>query len=262
MRVIERMIGRTGYLEQDERILEWKHGSIQRCRIDGSGQAIPKFHGLERIPMFSGMTRMCYSSRCLFLVAASGRIWMADLAFIIRIWHAKPQSVCLIYSSSNAASDGNVVAVRWDSGETLDQVAAFADRIRVRGMGRLAGLSPERQERAESRVAEITASAQFESDVALLDEAQATAERSKPRTVVGRWLRASGLEPTAERDQYQRQMNSAEHGRNDDGPPRGRPVGREAGVALSWSGSRGGPVHRAGRSSPSTGRPRFRRASR
>jgi hypothetical protein len=134
-------------------------GRVLRWRLDGSDQAIPKFHGLERIPMFSGMTRMCYSSRCIFLVAASGRIWMADLAFIIRIWHAKPRSVCLIYSSSDAESDGNVVAVRWDSDEPVDEMAAFADRIRVRAMGRLAGLSPEWQQRARSRVAEITASA-------------------------------------------------------------------------------------------------------
>jgi hypothetical protein len=210
---IERMMRRAGHLENDERILEWKQGRIRRWRTDGSDQAIPKFHGLERIPSFNGMARMCYSSRCLYLVGAD-QFSVTDLGFIIRIWHTEPQSVCLIYSRFDLESDGNVFAVRWDSDEPLDEMAAFADRIRVRGMNRAAGLSAEWRERAKGRVAEITASAQFESELSLLDETQGTARRSRPRTVVGLWFRASSLGMTMENVHYQRQMDSGAPGTN------------------------------------------------
>jgi hypothetical protein len=211
MRLAERRMRKSGHLRKDDRILEWKQGRIRRWRIDGSAQAIPTFHGLEHIPIFNGMMAINYSSCCLFLIGAGGRIWMTDLAFIIRIWHAAPQSVCLIYSNFNPEYDGNTVAVRWDSGsdEPLDELAAFADRIRVRGRDRLDGFPAEWQERAKSRVAEITANGRFESDLALLDENQAAAQRPQPGTVVGRWLRASTLRMTAESDHYFRQLYTA-----------------------------------------------------
>jgi hypothetical protein len=216
MRLAERRMRKSGHLKSGDRILEWKQGRIRRWRIDGSDQATPKFYGLERIPIFNGMMAINYSSCCIFLIGAGGRIWMTDLAFIIRIWHAAPRSVCLIYSTFNPGSDGNTVAVRLDADEPLDELAAFADRIRVRGRGRLAGFPAEWQERAKSRVAEITASGRLESDLALLDENQAAARRPQPRTVLGRWLRASTLRMTAESDHYFRQLYTAGLGWHED----------------------------------------------
>jgi hypothetical protein len=112
MRLAERRMRKSGDLKTDDRILEWKQGRIRRWRIDGSDQAIPQFHGLERISIFNGMMAINYSACCLFLIGAGGRSWMTDLAFIIRIWHAAPQSVCLIYSRFNPESDENQTAAR------------------------------------------------------------------------------------------------------------------------------------------------------
>jgi hypothetical protein len=75
-----------------------------------------------------------------------------------------------------------ILSLRWDSDEPLDELAAFADRVRVRGRGRLAGFPAEWQERAKRRVAEITASGRLEPDLALPDENQAADQRPQPHS--------------------------------------------------------------------------------
>jgi hypothetical protein len=219
VRLTERALRKQQYLEKNERIIEWKQGKIRRWRIDGSDQPIPGFHGLERIPIFSGLTSVSYSPRCLFFVGTD-RMAVIDLAFIVRIWHAEPRSLCLIYSGFDEESDGSLVSIRWtsDENERLDDLRAFADRIRIRARDRRAGFSAEWQERIRNKVSEITAGARFESELALLDEAAAVAIRPRPRTVMGVWLRAAGLGMTEERDRLQSQLNGGKAGWNDDEP--------------------------------------------
>jgi hypothetical protein len=219
VRITERMLRKSGHLQQDERIIEWKQGRIERLRVDGSDQPIPKFHGLERISIFSGMTRMSYSPWRL-LIYGPGGIWATDLAFIFRIWHAEPRSVCLIYSTYDAESAGSLVSMRWEFAEIepLDKITAFADRIRMRARARLAGFSAEWQERIKDRAAEITSSASFASELTQLDKASAASERLRPRTIVGLWLRANCLGLTEEREHFLRQINGGVAGWNDDEP--------------------------------------------
>ncbi|MBO0822460.1 MAG: hypothetical protein J2P27_01220 [Actinobacteria bacterium] len=215
----ERWLRKRQFLEKDERILEWKQGKLRRWLVDGSNQPIPKFHGLERVPILSGVTSLSYSPRCLF-ITGTDRFAVTDLAFIVRIWSAAPRSVCVMYSTFGEQSAGCLVSIRWDSDEleSFDELVAFADRIRVRARDRRAGFSADWQARIERRVSEITDSATFESDLAELDEAAAGALPRGPRTVVGLWFRAVNLGTTEERDRLSRLLNGGEPGWNDDEP--------------------------------------------
>ena len=78
--------------------------------------------------------------------------------------------------------------------------------------------SAEWQERIKQRVSEITGSAGFESELALLDEDFADAIQLRPRTVVGLWLRAACLGMTEERDRLSLQLNGGVPRWNDDEP--------------------------------------------
>jgi hypothetical protein len=215
----ERAIRKRHYLEKDERILEWKQGKIRRWRVDGSDQPIPKFHGLEHIPLLRGVTSLSYSPRLLFFVATD-RLAVTDLAFIVRIWRAAPRSLCVVYTSFDEKSSGGAVFIRWDSDEHehFDELVGFADRIRMRARDRLAGFPAEWQERMKKRVSEITGSAGFELELALLNENSAEAVQLRPRTVVGMWLRAACLGMTEERDLLSLQLNGGGPGWNDDEP--------------------------------------------
>jgi hypothetical protein len=77
---VERFLRKRRFLEKDERILELKHGRIRRWLVDGSDQPVPKLHGLERVPMFSGMATLSYSARCLFCVGTD-KCAITDLCF-------------------------------------------------------------------------------------------------------------------------------------------------------------------------------------
>lgn len=224
IRLTERALRKRNYLDQDERILEWKQGRVQRWLVDGSDKPIPKLYGLERIPILSGMASLSYSPRMLFFVGTDS-MFVTDLAFIVRVWHTEPRSVCIIYSSFDDQSDGQLVSARWIWGERerFDEVTEFADRIRVRAKERLAGLTGEWQARVKNRVSEATASASFESELALLDEDAAGAARLRPRTVVGLWLRAAALgmreeRMREERNRLVREVNGGQPGWNSDEP--------------------------------------------
>ena len=58
IRVTERFLRKRRLLEKDERILELKQGKTRRWLVNGSDQPIPKLHGLERVPILSGLTTL------------------------------------------------------------------------------------------------------------------------------------------------------------------------------------------------------------
>lgn len=126
---------------------------------DGSDQLIRKAHALERVPAFRGVATLSYCPRCLFLVAMD-RFAAVGLSFIVRIWCTAPRSVCVMYSTVDERSVGGLVSIRWDFDEleTFEELAAFADRIRVRSRDRLAGFSAEWQARIENHASQITGS--------------------------------------------------------------------------------------------------------
>jgi hypothetical protein len=214
--LIERELRKPEFLEKQERVIEWKAGRVRRWLVEGADQPPPKGRGLGRIPLLRGVTVLCYTPRSFFFVSTP-IVTGSDLAFIVRIWHAEPKSVCIIYLNYSEHPDGQVISVRWDSQiEPFDEVIRFADRIRVRAGHRLAGFSAEWQERVKSRVSEITASASFESELALLDEDAARAVRLRPHTVIGLFLRAVALDLAEERDRLQLQLNGGQPGLNRD----------------------------------------------
>ena len=206
-------------LEADERILELKQGRTRRWLADGSDQPIPKLHGLERVPILSGLTLLGYSPRFLFILGTD-KSAVTDLAFLVRIWTTRPSSLCVILATFDEQSAGSVVSVRWDSdeAENYEDLVGFADRIRVRARDRRAGFSPDWQARIENRASEVTGRPSFEPDLALLDEAAADAVRLGPQTVMGLWLRASILGMTEDRDRLSRLLNGGKPGWNDDEP--------------------------------------------
>lgn len=219
VRFTERALRKNRHLEQNERLLEWKQGKIERWLVDDSDQQLPKLYGLERIPVLKGMASLSYSPRCLFF-AGGDRLAVTDLAFILRIWGAEPRSVCMIYSAFRPTDDGSLVSIRWhcDEREGFYDVAAFADRIRVRARARLETLPPEWQDRIRNRASGVTASPGFVSQLGALDQAAADALTLRPRTVMGQWLRATCLGMRAESERLGRQLNGGQPGWNDDEP--------------------------------------------
>jgi hypothetical protein len=219
IRVTERFLRKRRLLEKDERILELKQGKTRRWLVNGSDQPIPKLHGLERVPILSGLTTLSYSPRFLF-ISGTDKFAVTDLAFIVRIWCTAPHSLCVIYSTFDEQSDGSTVSVRWDSDEleSFEDLVGFADRIRMLARDRRAGCSADWQARIESRASEVIGDPGFESELASLDEAAANAIRQEPRTVVGQWLRAASLGMAEERDRLSRLVNGGTAGWNDDEP--------------------------------------------
>jgi hypothetical protein len=217
IRLFERSLRKRKYLEKDERILEWKQGRAQRWLINGADQPVPKFHGLERMPIYRGVTTLSYSPARLFIYGTD-RLEVADLGFIIHIWYSAPRSVCVIYSTFDEQSSGSLVSIRWDSDEIepTEELVRFADKLRVRARDRRASLPAEWQARIESRLSEITESGRFEAELALIDEDAAVAFRLRPRTVVGRYLWAGGRGMTEEMRQFN--LNGGKPGWNDDEP--------------------------------------------
>jgi hypothetical protein len=145
----ERGLRKSGMLDADDQIIEWKLGRILRWTLGGKDQPVPDPRVLRQI---RGLSGCCYSQRKLFF-ATKVRLY-GDLAVV---WHVDSADQVLRVV---IATEKQPAVVWWQSveDENPEAAAELAGRIKAQRDTRLAGLPPEQREYWEIRIARLAGS--------------------------------------------------------------------------------------------------------
>lgn len=213
--LMERSLRRHNLLEDDQ-LIEWRQGWVQRWRVDGLEQPVPRPYGLQRVRPLRGMSSFSYSSRSLFFWAGNS-IPAADLSRVHRLEAIGRGSLCVVYSPVPAA----IVSVQWRTGEVRDddeELAAQVSRVLAQRERRLSGLPQAGRSELLRERAYLDAFGVVDAEFARASAAMGT-EPAAPgdriegaATVVGRFLQALIGGDVAERQRFQAQLNGGRPG--------------------------------------------------